>query len=1468
MKLIINILLATVLLLFSGCNGRGSSDSGVAKVKIFGKVIDGYIMQSTVFADVNNNGFMDSFEPRTQTDENGYYEFEVNNGSLTNYTQIIAYLGTEQYTNRDFNAIAKNMVINKDNAGAINLTGITTLVVDRYSYLKNELKIDNFTLANTDVATFLEIDSAILNKDIIIEIGNNYENFRSNLKLYQYLEKELGSSQTFENSKTEFYKLAKDLNLSNSTKDKIEDYIGTNYMYPVLISKNEVEVNENIALSPDLFTVINPATGLVVSDKKLFDGSTEFTGSLDFETEPIKNLILRVGSKDYNVKVTAKDANELPTNITLSFLTINENSVAGTEVGTLSTTDADSADSFIYTIADNSTFAINGNQLVVKSGANINYEGGVTSYSISITSKDSSDNSFTKQFTITVNNINEAPVISDASFSVTEDVSTNGTLNATDPDGDAYTFSLVGNDSHGTLNLANNGYFAYSPSANFNGTGTFSFKACDSRGLCSVAKTVTLSVSAVNDTPIPTSHSLISLNEDASSATATLLASDPESNAMTFQLLTSPSKLTIGWNENGTFSYVPKLNENGSDSLTYRVCDSLGACSATQTLNFTIAAVNDVPTAINLSSTSISENASTSTSIGTFSSADVDIGDTFIYAFVGGSGSVDNNSFSISDNNLRVNTALDYETKTSYQIRVRTTDVGGAYFEQPFTVNVTNITDAVPTLANSTINIQDTTVGIIGRISVVSSGDSAISSYAITSDATTKCSVNSSGDISLTGTVATGIYALKITATNTQGTSSEATITINVSATPVPVLNNATFSIAENITGTVSLGSVPIISTGGGITSYAISNALDSGGKFTLDTSTGDITTASDATFDFETKTSYSFQVTATNGTTTSSPVTITINITNINETPTATTSTITLYEDETYLTTLTGSDIDAATTLTFIKISDPLHGALNSFNTTTGAISYTPSTNYNGSDSFKYKVSDGSLESAEQTVNITITPINDAPTFTSPETTILATEDTLFSQIFTVSDIENDAMTVSISSNMDNLPITLTKNSGTQWTLSGTMLDEHVGTHTVLLSVSDGDKSTAHSLAINISNVNDAPYASLSSSNTIVGIGKTVTFVINGVSDGDLHDGSTAINLTNVVSSNTGALTVVAHDADGSDGTISIDLVGGSVGGTSVVTFILDDGLGLSNSTKTYTINVAVDADSGFIAYHAGKLQGNYPDVTLGVDGGNSITYTWDGSNKWYHNSSLGYILLPVQAIDGATESLAIGASTNAIKAKLGHYYVRKVDYISHGHIANSNHSSTISYTTASGGSKQASNSNFQHDPVHHFFVSRMFISQTDDFNSPRSELYTTWNGASPSWVNAPTTQNENYASNKTNSTYTNSDAVQIDSLNNGNKNVNMCALRYGEGWRIPTSYEMGKIDNDVPGSSPLDLANNQGFIPAYVGGNEMSIWTSTIYPDGENSRILVMKSDTGQYVYANIGTDTKEIRCVYSIY
>ena len=100
---------------------------------------------------------------------------------------------------------------------------------------------------------------------------------------------------------------------------------------------------------------------------------------------------------------------------------------------------------------------------------------------------------------------------------------------------------------------------------------------------------------------------------------------------------------------------------------------------------------------------------------------------------------------------------------------------------------------------------------------------------------------------------------------------------------------------------------------------------------------------------------------------------------------PWADDQTITTAEDTTKAFTLSAGDLQGDR-LTYIVLQSPAHGILSgsSLNRT-----YTPNRDYNGSDQFTYKVTDGTEESAPATVSITITPVDDAPAAYSQNITL-----------------------------------------------------------------------------------------------------------------------------------------------------------------------------------------------------------------------------------------------------------------------------------------------------------------------------------------------------------------------------------------------------------------------------------------------------------------------------------------------
>lgn len=111
---------------------------------------------------------------------------------------------------------------------------------------------------------------------------------------------------------------------------------------------------------------------------------------------------------------------------------------------------------------------------------------------------------------------------------------------------------------------------------------------------------------------------------------------------------------------------------------------------------------------------------------------------------------------------------------------------------------------------------------------------------------------------------------------------------------------------------------------------------------------------------------------------------TVTITILGVNDPPVAAGQSFDVNEDGSYAGVLTAADVDASDTLTYAVLTGPFHGTISNIDLETGAFTYEPDLNYNGTDTFTFTASDGQADSNEATVAITVHPVNDAPSFAS----------------------------------------------------------------------------------------------------------------------------------------------------------------------------------------------------------------------------------------------------------------------------------------------------------------------------------------------------------------------------------------------------------------------------------------------------------------------------------------------------
>ncbi len=226
-----------------------------------------------------------------------------------------------------------------------------------------------------------------------------------------------------------------------------------------------------------------------------------------------------------------------------------------------------------------------------------------------------------------------------------------------------------------------------------------------------------------------------------------------------------PAGLTINATT-GVISGTLTATQTGSVTYTVTATNTGGSTTATVTLVY-----NTAPTNISLSASSINENNAANAVVGTLSTTDVDTGDTHTYTLVSGEGSTDNESFTIAENQLKATPVFDFETKTSYSVRIKTTDAGGLTYEKAFTITVNNV-DESPILSVSQSSFYGVINVALPTIVVSNSGGTA-NSFAISPTLPAGLSFNTAtGAITGTPTVLLTSRDFTISGTNSDGTGS------------------------------------------------------------------------------------------------------------------------------------------------------------------------------------------------------------------------------------------------------------------------------------------------------------------------------------------------------------------------------------------------------------------------------------------------------------------------------------------------------------------------------------------------------------------------------------------------------------------------------------------------------------------------------------------------------------------------
>jgi hypothetical protein len=226
---------------------------------------------------------------------------------------------------------------------------------------------------------------------------------------------------------------------------------------PTDINLSSAIISENVAAGViGMLSTVDSNAGdkhtYSVSDSRfeVVDGQLKLKSGTSLNYENGSSVQVTVTSKDQgglsyseNFTIVVKNANEAPTDISISNLSVNENA-SGAVIGTLSTVDPDAGDKYSYSVSDNRFEVVNG-ELKLAAGKSLDYES-ESSIQLTVTTTDQGGLSYSEDVTIDVTNVNEAPTdISISNSSVNEHASgsTIGKLSTTDPDvGNSHSYTV------------------------------------------------------------------------------------------------------------------------------------------------------------------------------------------------------------------------------------------------------------------------------------------------------------------------------------------------------------------------------------------------------------------------------------------------------------------------------------------------------------------------------------------------------------------------------------------------------------------------------------------------------------------------------------------------------------------------------------------------------------------------------------------------------------------------------------------------------------------------------------------------------------------------------------------------------------------------------------------------------------------------------------------------------------------
>ncbi len=725
------------------------------------------------------------------------------------------------------------------------------------------------------------------------------------------------------------------------------------------------------------------------------------------------------------------------------------------------------------------------------------------------------------------------------------------------------------------------------------GTFTFTVQATSTTGLAAGAGSATLVIQESVFAHQPeAADDVVATFEDTPVAVDVLANdSDPDGDPLTVISMTQPFSGTAVIGPDDTVIYTPTANWYGTDAFSYTIGDGHGGTDDA-TVTVSVAPVNDPPLAVDDSATTAKDTPVTVDVLANDSDVDGD-SLTVISTTQPLSGTATVNL----DNTVTYTPTTDFYGTDSFTYTAN--DGHGGTDDATVTVNVIPINDPPAAMDDDAGTAEDTPVTVNVLANDYDPDEDPLAVISITQPLSGTAAV--SPDDTVTYTPTTNWYgtdAFSYTIGDGNGGTDSATVTVDV--TPVndpPVAVDDDAATLEDAPVAVNVLANDYDVDGDPLMVISLTqpfNGLVAVGPYSTLTYT--------PTTNWYGTDSFSYTVGDDNGG--AGTAMVTVSVTPVNDPPAAVGDWITTTEDSAVAVEVLANDYDVdGDPLTVVSITQPLSGvaAINLDDTVT----YTPTNDFYGTDSFTYAISDGQGGTDSAAVTVTVAPVNDAPVAVDDEA--LTAEDTPVTMdvLANDSDVDGDPLTV-ISATRPlsgvvavNLDGTVTYTPTTDW---------H-GVDAFAYNISDGHGGVdSATVTVTVSPVNDPPVAADDYVTTTGGLSVTVDALANDYDvDGDVL---TVISVTRPLSGTAGV---------NPDRTITYTPTAGLYG-TDSFTYTISDGQGgLDVAIVRVVVITGTDCELYPIALHVDTLAGvevgeEMEDIYNGDGPGNFGWLSWTG--------------------------------------------------------------------------------------------------------------------------------------------------------------------------------------------------------------------------------------------------------------